>query len=99
MRWCELQEAAACRTIAQRGVLLVSTSHGNSLDDLLRNPDLQGLVWGVKAVTLGDRLAADSNGGHKVRPLYHHTPAFLLVILTNLQAPPAKQSQRHKILM
>lgn len=61
-----MQEAAACRTIAQRGVLLVSTAHGNSLGDLLRNPDLQGLMGGIKAVTLGDRLAHDKNGGHKV---------------------------------
>jgi stage III sporulation protein SpoIIIAA len=57
------QKAAACRTIAQRGMLLVSTAHGNSLGDLLRNPDLQGLMGGVKPVTVGDRLAADSNGG------------------------------------
>lgn len=47
-------------------MLLVSTAHGNSLGDLLRNPDLQGLMGGVKAVTLGDRAAADSNRGHKV---------------------------------
>ena len=60
------QEAAACRTIAARGVLLVSTAHGSSLGDLLRNPDLQGLVGGVKAVTLGDRLAQHDNRGQKV---------------------------------
>lgn len=61
-----LQEAAACRTIAQRGVVLVSTAHGSSLADLLRNPDLQGVMGGVKAVTLGDEPAAQSNGGRKV---------------------------------
>ena len=61
-----LQEAAACRTIAQRGVLLVSTAHGNNLGDLLRNPDLQGVMGGIKAVTLGDKLAHGTNGGHKV---------------------------------
>jgi hypothetical protein len=61
-----LQEAAACRTIAARGVLLVSTAHGSSLGDLLRNPDLQGLVGGVKAVTLGDKLANTDNRGQKV---------------------------------
>lgn len=61
-----VQEAAACRTIAARGVLLVSTAHGSSLGDLLRNPDLQGLVGGVKAVTLGDRLAQHDNRGQKV---------------------------------
>jgi stage III sporulation protein SpoIIIAA len=64
--FCVLQEAAACRAIAARGVLLVSTAHGSSLSDLLANPELSGLVGGVKAVTLGDRTAVASNGGHKV---------------------------------
>jgi stage III sporulation protein SpoIIIAA len=61
-----LQEAAACRTIAARGVLLVATAHGSSLSDLLSNPDLRDLVGGVKAVSLGDQLARSSNMGHKV---------------------------------
>lgn len=52
-------------------MLLVSTAHGNSLGDLLRNPDLQGVVGGVKAVTLGDRMAYGSNHGQKVCACVH----------------------------
>ena len=51
------QEAAAARTIAERGVQLVATAHGNSLDNLLLNPTLSDLVGGVQTVTLGDEEA------------------------------------------
>ena len=47
-------EAAAARTIAERGVQLVGTAHGNTLDNLLSNPTLCDLVGGVESVTLGD---------------------------------------------
>ena len=47
-------EAAAARTIAERGVQLVGTAHGNTLDNLLSNPTLCDLVGGVETVTLGD---------------------------------------------
>ncbi len=48
------QEAAAARTIAERGVQLIATAHGNTLDNLLINPTLSDLVGGVQTVTLGD---------------------------------------------
>ena len=48
------QEAHAARTIAERGVQLVATAHGNALANLVRNPTLSDLVGGVQAVTLGD---------------------------------------------
>ena len=48
------QEAQAARTIAERGVQLVATAHGNALANLVRNPTLSDLVGGVQAVTLGD---------------------------------------------
>lgn len=51
------REAAAARTIAERGVQLVATAHGNSLDNLVLNPTLSDLVGGVQAVTLGDQEA------------------------------------------
>lgn len=51
------QEAAAARTIAERGVQLIATAHGNTLDNLLMNPTLSDLVGGVQAVTLGDQEA------------------------------------------
>jgi len=50
-------EAAAARTIAERGVQLVATAHGNSLSNLLVNPTLSDLVGGIQTVTLGDEEA------------------------------------------
>ena len=51
------QEASAARTIAERGVQLVATAHGNTLDNLIMNPTLSDLVGGVQTVTLGDQEA------------------------------------------
>ena len=47
-------EALAARTIAERGVQLVGTAHGNKLENLLKNPTLSDLVGGIQTVTLGD---------------------------------------------
>ncbi|MEE8471380.1 MAG: AAA family ATPase, partial [Dehalococcoidia bacterium] len=46
-------EAQAARTIAERGVQLVGTAHGNTLDNLMMNPTLSDLVGGIQTVTLG----------------------------------------------
>lgn len=50
-------EAAAARTIAERGVQLIGTAHGNALENLLKNPTLADLVGGIQTVTLGDEEA------------------------------------------
>jgi stage III sporulation protein SpoIIIAA len=50
-------EALAARTIAERGVMLVGTAHGNRLENLIKNPTLSDLVGGIQAVTLGDEEA------------------------------------------
>lgn len=50
-------EARAARTIAERGVQLIGTAHGNTLENLLRNPTLSDLVGGVQVVTLSDEEA------------------------------------------
>jgi stage III sporulation protein SpoIIIAA len=50
-------EAAAARTIAERGVQLIGTAHGNTLDNLLLNPTLSDLVGGIESVTLSDEEA------------------------------------------
>ena len=50
-------EAAAARTIAERGVQLIATAHGNTLENLLVNPTLSDLVGGVHTVTLSDEEA------------------------------------------
>src|SRR6187399_3703734 len=50
-------EAGAARTIAERGVQLVGTAHGNNLDNLMLNPTLSDLIGGIQSVTLGDEEA------------------------------------------
>ena len=50
-------EAQAARTIAERGVQLVGTAHGNTLENLMMNPTLADLIGGVQTVTLGDEEA------------------------------------------
>jgi stage III sporulation protein SpoIIIAA/predicted RNA-binding protein Jag len=50
-------EALAARTIAERGVQLIATAHGNTLENLLQNPTLADLVGGIQAVTLSDEEA------------------------------------------
>jgi len=51
------QEAGAARTIAERGVQLIATAHGNSLENLMLNPTLSDLVGGIQTVTLSDEEA------------------------------------------
>ena len=50
-------EAQAARTIAERGVQLVGTAHGNTLENLMMNPTLSDLIGGIQTVTLGDEEA------------------------------------------
>ncbi|MBN1161774.1 MAG: AAA family ATPase [Dehalococcoidales bacterium] len=50
-------EAMAARTIAERGVQLVGTAHGNTLENLMMNPTLTDLIGGIQSVTLGDEEA------------------------------------------
>ena len=50
-------EAQAARTIAERGVQLVGTAHGNTLENLIMNPTLSDLIGGIQTVTLGDEEA------------------------------------------
>jgi stage III sporulation protein SpoIIIAA len=47
-------EAIAARTIAERGVQLIGTAHGNQIENLMKNPTLSDLVGGIQSVTLGD---------------------------------------------
>jgi stage III sporulation protein SpoIIIAA len=50
-------EAAAARTIAERGVQLIATAHGQTLENLLVNPTLNDLLGGIQSVTLSDEEA------------------------------------------
>ncbi|WP_404790219.1 R3H domain-containing nucleic acid-binding protein [Altericista sp. CCNU0014] len=47
-------EAIASRTIAERGVQLIGTAHGNRIENLMKNPTLSDLIGGIQSVTLGD---------------------------------------------
>jgi stage III sporulation protein SpoIIIAA len=50
-------EAMAARTIAERGVQLIGTAHGNELENLMMNPTLSDLIGGIQSVTLSDEEA------------------------------------------
>jgi stage III sporulation protein SpoIIIAA len=50
-------EAQAARTIAERGVQLIGTAHGNALENLMLNPTLSDLIGGIESVTLSDEEA------------------------------------------
>ncbi|CAN7093366.1 unnamed protein product [Brassica rapa subsp. narinosa] len=50
-------EALACRSIAERGVMLIGTAHGEQLQNIIKNPTLSDLVGGIETVTLGDEEA------------------------------------------
>jgi stage III sporulation protein SpoIIIAA len=52
-----VEEAKACRTIAERGVRLIATAHGISIENLMVNPTLQDLIGGIDPVTLSDEEA------------------------------------------
>ncbi len=73
------QEAYAARTIAERGVQLVGTAHGNSLENLLMNPTLSDLVGGIQAVTLSDEEAR-RRGTQKTVLERKAPPTFQVVI-------------------
>nr|YP_009294011.1 hypothetical protein Hrub_009 [Hildenbrandia rubra]AOM67253.1 hypothetical protein Hrub_009 [Hildenbrandia rubra] len=72
-------EVLAARTIAERGVQLVGTVHGNFLDNLIKNPTLCDLIGGIQYVTLGDD-EAKRRGTQKSILERKATPAFQIAI-------------------
>jgi hypothetical protein len=72
-------EAQAARTIAERGVQLIGTAHGQTLDNLLLNPTLSDLVGGIEAVTLSDEEAR-RRGTQKTVLERRSPPTFDVVI-------------------
>nr|YP_009732103.1 hypothetical protein [Gracilaria edulis]QHS70457.1 hypothetical protein [Gracilaria edulis]UAD85621.1 hypothetical protein [Gracilaria edulis] len=72
-------EALAARTIAERGVQLVGTAHGNYLDSLIKNPMLSDLIGGIQYVTLGDD-EAKRRGSQKSILERKASPAFQVAI-------------------
>jgi len=72
-------EAAASRTIAERGVQLVGTAHGQTLENLMLNPTLADLIGGIQAVTLSD-AEAQRRGTQKTVLERKAPPTFDVVI-------------------
>ena len=72
-------EAQAARTIAERGVQLVGTAHGNTLENLILNPTLSDLVGGIQTVTLGDEEAR-RRGSQKSILERKAPPTFQIVV-------------------
>ncbi|MEA2553072.1 MAG: hypothetical protein QOJ65_1248 [Fimbriimonadaceae bacterium] len=73
------QEAGAARTIAERGVQLVGTAHGQTLENLMLNPTLADLIGGIQAVTLSD-AEAQRRGTQKTVLERKAPPTFDVVI-------------------
>jgi len=59
-------EAIAARTIAERGVQLIGTAHGNALENLIKNPTITDLIGGIQYVTLGDEEAKRRGSGKSI---------------------------------
>ena len=72
-------EAQAARTIAERGVMLIATAHGNCLENLIKNPTLSDLVGSIQSVTLGDD-EAKRRGCQKTVLEREKQPTFDIVI-------------------
>jgi stage III sporulation protein SpoIIIAA len=77
-------EVLAARTIAEKGVQLVGTTHGNCLDNLIKNPPLADLIGGIQYVTLSDD-EAKRRGTQKSILERKAYPAFEIIIEINEQ--------------
>jgi stage III sporulation protein SpoIIIAA len=77
-------EVLAARTIAQKGVQLVGTTHGNCLENLIKNPPLADLIGGIQYVTLSDD-EAKRRGTQKSILERKAYPAFEIIIEINQQ--------------
>lgn len=73
------EEAQAARTIAERGVMLIATAHGNTLENLIKNPTLSDLVGSIQSVTLGDD-EAKRRGSQKTVLEREKQPTFDIVV-------------------
>lgn len=55
-------EVVACQSIAERGVMLIASAHGDRLENIIKNPLLADLAGGIESVTLGDQEARKRDG-------------------------------------
>lgn len=72
-------EAMASRTISERGIQLIATAHGNTLEELMRNPSLNDLMGGIQPVILGD-AEAKRRGTQKTVLERKQPPTFDILI-------------------
>jgi stage III sporulation protein SpoIIIAA len=84
MRLEQNLEVLAARTIAEKGVQLVGTTHGNCLENLIKNPPLADLIGGIQYVTLSDD-EAKRRGTQKSILERKAYPAFEIIIEINQQ--------------
>jgi len=75
-------EALAARTIAEKGVQLVGTTHGNCLENLIKNPSLSDLIGGVQYVTISDEEAKRRKTQKSILERKSY-PAFQIAIEVN----------------
>ena len=61
------KEAKAVQSIAERGVKVIATVHGNLLEDVIKNPEINYMLGKIRSVTLGDAVAKKYNNGSKIR--------------------------------
>ncbi|MEW5312709.1 MAG: hypothetical protein WDW38_004323 [Sanguina aurantia] len=74
-----VEEALACRTIAERGIQLIGTAHGRVLENLIKNVTLSDLIGGIQTVTLGDEEARN-RGTRKTVLERRGPPTFPIVV-------------------
>jgi stage III sporulation protein SpoIIIAA len=72
-------ETSAARTIAERGVQLIATAHGNTIDNLILNPTLSDLIGGIQSVTLGD-IEAKNRKTQKTVLERRNPPTFDIIV-------------------
>lgn len=75
-------EALTARTMAEKGVQFIGTAHGNSLENLIKNPVLSELIGGIQSVTLSDDEAR-RRGTQKTVLERKTLPAFQVAIELN----------------
>lgn len=73
-------EAEACRTVAERGVQLIATAHGETLENLKKNKPLTPLIGKVSAHTVSDEVAESQNNGRKTR-LEREMPSTFKILI------------------
>ena len=79
----DIKEAESIRTISKRGVAVLGTCHGNTLEDVMENQRLRLLVGGVKDFTIGDKKASTMPGqfiDNKTIKVRQDEPAFTAVV-------------------